>query len=257
MKLRTITTVLLLCFAVSTLTAQKAKKFELGLQAGYNNNWIINQNNYGLPELDYDFYWGLAYNFQAGYNFTNEMGIFTEIGMTNKGQKYKGDMNVAGAGIFDVVEREIDLKYLTVPVFFKYSYGETRARFRLLVGPQFEFLQSAEQTYVVDGKDVAGIPAFQDWEMSNGKTVNVGQKDIKERYNSMDISFVLDLGVDIFLIEDMLYLSAAGRFYYGIIDLNATDYQVKNIDGNYDPSHNAGGGFYLGIHYIIGKKASE
>ena len=56
-------------------------------------------------------------------------------------------------------------------------------------------------------------------------------------------------------MKDILYLSAAARFYYGLIDINATDYQVENYDKNYDPSHNAGGGFYLGIHYIIGGKS--
>ncbi|MCD4725811.1 MAG: PorT family protein [Bacteroidales bacterium] len=247
MKSRTIITVLLLCFAVSTLTAQKEKKFDIGLQAGYNNTWIINQNNYGLPELDYDSYWGLAYNLQVGYNFTNELGLFTEIGISNQGQKYKGNMNQ-----YDVVKREINMSYLNIPVFFKFSYGESVARFKLLVGPQFCFLQKAEQTYVLDGTDAVDIPAFQDWEMSNHKKVNIGQKDIKERYNSMDVALVLDLGADIFLIEDMLYLSVAARFYYGLTDINATDYQVKNHDGNYEPSHNGGGGFYLGIHYVIG-----
>ena len=169
MKLRTITTVLLLCFAVSTLTAQKANKFELGLQTGYNNTWIINQNNYGLPELDYESYWELGYNFQLGYNISNEMGIFAEIGMTKQGQKYTDDnFNHNEAGVsFNDVKRTIDISYLNIPIFFKYSYGETRARFRLLVGPQFCFLQKAEQSYTGDGKDLADISVYQNWKMSN------------------------------------------------------------------------------------------
>ncbi len=249
MKLRTTITLILICFVMVSVNAQKAKKFELGLQAGYSNTWIINQNNYGLPELDYDTYWGLGYNFQAGYNFNNEMGVFIEVGMTNQGQNYKGNMNN-----YNTVERTIDMKYLNVPVFFKYSYGESMARFRLLVGPQFGFLQTAEQTYKVDGTDINDIPKFQDWEMSNGDKVNVGQKDIKERFNSMDIAFVLDLGADIFVMPEMLYISVGFRGYYGFTNINASDYQVENIDGNVDASHNAGGGFYLGFHYVIGGK---
>ena len=248
MKLRTLFTLVLVGAALTTVTAQKEKTFEVGLQGGYNNTWIINQNNYGLPELDYEIYWGGGFNLQAGYNFTNEMGIFTEIGMTSTGQEYKGNMLD-----YDVVSRIIDMKYLNVPIFFKYTVGEGTARFRFLVGPQFSFLQKAEQpTYTLDGVDISSIPEYQDWEMSNGKTVNVGQEDIKERFNSMDVSIVIDLGADIFLMKDVLYLSAAARLYYGLIDINATDYQVKNFDGNYDPSHNAGGGLYVGIHYIIG-----
>ena len=162
MKLRTTITLILICFVMVSVNAQKAKKFELGLQAGYSNTWIINQNNYGLPELDYDTYWGLGYNFQAGYNFNNEMGVFIEVGMTNQGQSYKDDKyshNVDGTTIaFKDVKRTIDMSYLNIPVFFKYSYGESRARFRLLVGPQFSFLQKAEQEYTGDGKDFSSIP---------------------------------------------------------------------------------------------------
>jgi hypothetical protein len=249
MKFKTITILMLLCFTISTVSAQKAKKFEIGAQIGYNNTWIINQNNYGLPELDYSTYWGLGYNFQAGYNFTSDMGVFVEVGMTNQGQNYTGNMLH-----YDDVERTIDMKYLNVPVFFKYSYGESTARFRLLVGPQFGFLQSADQTYTVDGTDIHDIPEYQDWEMSNGDKVNVGQSDITDRFNSMDVAFVLDLGADIYVMPEMLYISVGFRGFYGFMDINADDYQVKNYDGNYDPSHNAGGGFYLGFHYAIGGK---
>lgn len=249
MKLRTTITLMLICFAFITVNAQKAKKFDLGLQVGYSNTWIVNQNNYGLPELDYDPYWGLSYNLQAGYNFTNELGLFVEVGMANTGQKYKGNMNQ-----YDEVKRTIDMSYLNVPVLFKYTYGTTRARFRLLVGPQFGFLQTAEQTYTLDGTDINDIHEFKDWEMSNGEIVQPGQKDIKERYNSTDISMVLDLGADIFVMPEMLYLSIGFRGYWGLTDINADDYQVNNFDGNYDPSHNAGGGFYLGFHYVIGGK---
>jgi len=68
----------------------------------------------------------------------------------------------------------------------------------------------------------------------------------------MDVAFVLDLGADIFVMEDMLYVSVAARFYYGLTDINASEYQLINHDENYEPSHNGGGGFFLGIHYVIG-----
>jgi len=261
MKLRTLITLVLFCAAITTITAQKAKNFEVGLQAGYSNTWIINQNNYGLPELDYDPYWGSGFNFQAGYNFTSEMGVFIEIGLANTGQNYKDNNYTHNVGdetiSFSDVKRTIDMSYLNIPVFFKYATGEGVARFRLLVGPQFGFLQKAEQEFIGDGQDFANIEAYQNWEMSNGKEVNVGEKDIKERYNNMDISLVLDLGADIFVIQEMLYLSVAFRGYYGFTDINATDYQVENYDGNYDPSHNAGGGFFFGVHYIIGGGSVE
>ena len=240
MKLKTLITLLLVCVALTTVTAQKARHFDVGLQGGYGSIWIINQNNYGLPEMDYEYTWGGGFNFQAGYNFTENIGLFSEIGVLNQGQKYKDEGNK---------ERTIDLKYLNVPVFFKYSYGESRARFRLLVGPQFCFLQKAEQSYLVNDQDFS-----HDIKDKEGNLFDAGAKNIKDRFNNMDIAVVLDLGADIFLITDMLYLSVAARMFYGLTDINASAYQLKNYDGNYEPSHNAGVTFNLGIHYIIGGK---
>lgn len=240
MKLRTWITLLFISIALSTVTAQKAKHFEVGVQGGYGNHWIINQNNYGLREMDYEFYWGGGYNFQVGYNFNENLGLFAEIGAQNQGQKYSDTWDN------NEIERTVDLKYMTIPVFFKYSAGNTKAHFRLLVGPQFSFLNKAEQEYLRNGQPFS-FPLTN----KKGEAFDVGSKDITDRFTSMDIASVIDLGADIFLLEDMLYLSVGARIYYGLTDINADDYQMENIDGNYEPSHTAGGSIYGGIHYII------
>ena len=116
----------------------------------------------------------------------------------------------------------------------------------MLVGPQFCFLQKAEQTYTVDGNDFS----FEK-EDKDGDTFDVGATDIKDRYNDTDISLVLDLGADIFVVEGMLYLSAGARVFYGLTDINASAYQIENHEGKYEPSHNAGVTFMFGLHYII------
>ncbi|MEE4257778.1 MAG: porin family protein [Bacteroidales bacterium] len=233
------------CIAAGQVSAQKDKHFEIGLQGGYGSVWIINQSNYGLPEMDYEYTWGGGYNFQAGYNFTENIGVFTEVGILNQGQHYNDTWDNNRD-----MKREVSLKYLNVPVFFKYSYGESRARFRLLVGPQFGFLQKAEQVYQVDGADF-----HQDIEDKEGNIFDAGAPDITDRYNSTDISFVLDLGADIFLMENVLYASIGVRMFYGLTDINIDAYQLKNLEGNYQASHNAGGTFMFGLHYIIaGKK---
>jgi hypothetical protein len=94
-------------------------------------------------------------------------------------------------------------------------------------------LQKAEQNFTMDGDDQ-------------------GTDDITERFNNSDISFVLDLGADIFLVQGVLYLSAGARMFYGFTDINAEAYQVGE---SYESSHNAGITFNLGIHYIIAGKA--
>ena len=158
----------------------------------------------------------------------------------NQGQDYTD--NWSGQN----VERSVKLKYLNVPLFFKYSYGESRARFRLLVGPQFSFLQKADQTYTINGKDF-----HKDLVNKEGETFDAGASDITDRYSSSDISFVLDLGADIFVVEGMLYLSVGARMFYGFTDINEEAYRIREP---YDPLHNAGVTFMLGLHYIIAGK---
>jgi hypothetical protein len=244
MKTRTLLTLLFVTAFLATATAQKAKHAEIGIQGGFASVWIINQNNYGLVEMDYDYQWGPGFSFQAGYNFTNNIGLFTEIGFARGGQKYDDIWNNN-----DEIRRNIDLSYLNVPLLFKYSYGESRARFRLLFGPQFSFLQKAEQEYTINGEPFSKMITDLD-----GNEFDAGAKDIKDRYSSTDVSIVLDLGADIFLLEEVMYLSIGARGYYGLTDINAEAYRLDNIDGNYDNSRNAGLMFNLGIHYIIGSK---
>jgi hypothetical protein len=240
MKLKSLLTAVILIAAISNVYAQKEKHFEVGIHGGYGSVWIINQNNYGLTEMDYEYTWGGGYNLQLVYNFTENIGLFTEVGIMNQGQDYTDEWGNQS------VERSLKLNYLNVPLFFKYSYGESVARFRLLVGPQFSFLQKAEQAYTINGKDF-----HQNVVNEEGESFDAGAKDIKDRYNSSDIFIVLDLGADIFLVEDMLYLSTGIRMAYGLTDINASAYQMKNGEGNYDPSHNASVVFRLGINYII------
>jgi len=257
MKIRTITAVLVLTLAFSNISAQKAKHFEVAGQIAGGTGWIINQMNYGFHEMEYDYYWGYGFNIQVGYNFSDNIGLFTEIGTTKQGQRYYDNWNIPSHNIDkdDEIERKVAMTYLNVPIFFKYTYGDTKARFRLLFGPQFCFLQKAEQEYTINGQDMIGM-----FELTNlaGEKFDPAAHDIKDRFNSPDVALVLDLGADIWLAEEVMYLSAGVRSWYSVTDLNADPYQIPNKEGIYKPSHTAGIMVFCGFHYIIGgQKISE
>ena len=46
-------------------------------------------------------------------------------------------------------------------------------------------------------------------------------------------------------------IDAAVSFAYGLTDIIAPDYQIKNTSGNYDPVHNAYVGFNVGVNYVL------
>jgi len=145
------------------------------------------------------------------------------------------------------VERDINLKYLNIPVFFKYMFGTQSTRFRVLAGPQFGILIDAEQEYLRDGKRVKTY--IKDAE--EGEYFDVTDPDINDRIEPLDIGIALDVGADISL-SDKFYISAGLRFNYGFKDINTEPYRLENYKGEpYEPSNNLWGGLYIGINYRL------
>jgi len=223
--------------------AQKGKELIIGVGGAVNSVWIANQNFYGEPEVDYAPKMGYLGSFNLGYDITSNMSVIAEFQYSRQGQKYEGKQSIDG-NKYDVL-RDINLNYFNIPVFFKYAFGDKETKFRFMVGPQFGFLLDATQTYTRDGKtlgtavtDVDGKPFFTD------------ATNIKDRFESNDIGFALDIGADIHLSKQF-FINAGFRGNYGFKDINAAPYRLKDIDGNYTPSHNFWGGLYFGINYKI------
>jgi hypothetical protein len=60
----------------------------------------------------------------------------------------------------------------------------------------------------------------------------------------------LDLGARI-PFGEKLFMDATLNFGYGLKDINAEDWQIKNGSGIYDPSHNAFAGLKIGLAYLL------
>jgi hypothetical protein len=231
------TLVLVLLFLSAAGFGQKT--FYFGLGGYYGASGVVNQNDYGLPELDYEVPSSYGYNANLGYCFTKNIGIKMEIGYARLGQKYSDTRD----SVF--YTRDVKLGYLTVPVLFKYNTGGKTARFYLLAGPQMGFLMSAKQEYMADG-----VPFDTTLSNLNGEAFNAGQEDIKDRFSSFELMARIDLGVDITLVENLV-LNVGLTMNYGLLDLNAEAYRLNDYSGNYTPSHNFYGGINMGIVYCL------
>jgi opacity protein-like surface antigen len=213
------------CCWITAATAQKG--FNLGLDGAANLSFIINQNTYGHPEYNYAPTYHFAGGLSAGYNFDHHFGLQAELWTTHAGQNYAQDL--ADGATF---KRAVDLYYTNIPLLFKYSGGaEYPTRFYLLFGPQLSYMRKA--TITIDSANTHSKITATD------------------RFNKTDIELVLDLGSD-FTIYHNLYASAGIRFNYGLDDINAPDWQIKNLHGMYNPSTTAWGGIHIGIHYVFG-----
>lgn len=223
--------------------AQKGKEIILGVKGALTSVWIYNQNFYGEPEVEYAPKIGYAVSFNLGYNFTENISVMTELQYSLQGQKYKDKQTIDD--IKYEVKRDINLRYLNIPLFFKYSFGDKDTKFRFLIGPQIGFLMEATQDYTRDGNILGTVIIDLD-----GKPFVTDASEITDRFESMDIGIALDVGADTHL-SDQWFISGGFRGNYGFTDINAAPYRLEDIDGEYTPSHNFWGGLYIGINYKI------
>jgi hypothetical protein len=231
-------TLLILALLISVAGfGQKSCYFGIG--GFYGASGVTNQNAYGQSEMDYEVPSSYGFNVTAGYGFTDKLGLQLEVGYGLLGQKYSDTRD------YQPVTRDIDLTYIQIPVLFKYNTTGELARFYLLAGPQLAFLTSANQDYLMNGEPA---PPFYNEEY--GDTIDVSKSDIKDRLSSFDLMARLDFGLEVMIAKNfMLDLGLTMR--YGLMDLNAEDWQLKDKTGNYHASHNFCGGLNVGLNYQI------
>ncbi len=223
-------------------TALSQSRLSFGLAGSFLTSGITNQNNYGLPfEMDYAITLGGAGNLHMEYDFNKHLGLVLQVGYTNLGQNYTDvymDTNYI---------RRIQLNYLTIPLMFKFRTGGEVARFFVMAGPQISYLLSATQVYYK--QDLAYNK--EAWNDITKHWVKIGSSTITDRYNSIDVSARIDLGVEISIIKN-LWINGGITMGYGFLDINASDWRIPDNSSNtYNPSHNLFGGFNVGINYCF------
>jgi hypothetical protein len=223
-------------------TAGYAQK---GLSLGANfmplTSSIINQNTWGNGrEYDYAVTFNTSLGFDIGYNFTDQLGIYSGYWSTKLGQNYTDSYDNSEW------ERNLKFKYNIIPVMLKFSSSSSRVNFLGGVGILIASMKQADQEWLEGGA------AFSQ-ELTNPITTDVydlGESDATSRFNKNDIILNLEVGAKIKLI-DKLFVDAALNFGYGVKDINQTDWQIKNNSNVYDASHNAFGGLKIGVSYML------
>lgn len=231
--------VLIVSFMFSATVSFSQESINFGVNGTAYASWIINQNTYGLPELEYDLKIGSGGAFNVTCNFNNNLSLQLEFDYSIRGQKYDGFQNKIPA------TRDITLSYYEIPILLKYMGKGSKTRFRILAGPYFGILKAAEHEYLVDGKvpDTYVKPVGLD-------SAFVAATDIFDRYEESDIGLILDVGADLILSENWFF-NIGLRFNYGFKDINVPAWQFKNLNGQYEASNNFSGGLIFGLNYKI------
>jgi hypothetical protein len=223
--IRSLATVLILLFAL-TLNAQDENSKWLTAMGGLNSNWIVYQNAYGNPEIEYSTTFGLTGGMGLNYFLNDKWGVSASLYGSKLGQSYAGVQSGGDA------ERKVKLTYLEIPfVILKnlpYASNPTWISF----GPDIMILMNAQQEY----RRTGGNP------LPNPEGMKVG--DIRERFNSTDVAltFALNKMYEIDGTDNAMFVFSINTSF-GLTDINDIEWRIPERNGNYSGSHN----FYIGV----------
>ena len=259
-------TLILGVFATGMMHAQVG--LHLGFHGQYNSTWILNQNNYELSEMDYEYKLGPAGGVSLGYNWHQNFGAQLELNYAFMGQDYSDIVRDFSQSynpdipnqLYPVLTyRYVDLNYLQVPIMFKYMEGDSKdaIKYHILGGLQLSYLLSADQKYTADvyetdkQQDIDQIIAPQsyvpDFKNAGGLTPQI------DYFNKVDLGVIVDIGVDIY-VNDKMYFSPGLRGSFGFLDINSEstrELQPAKGENIYKSSHNAFVGVVLGLNFMM------
>jgi hypothetical protein len=249
---------ILLC---TTLAGFAQKGFHIGASGTATSTWILNQNNFGTlapfkelivkqSEMDYTPTFGYNAGLNLGYHFDEHWGLDFGVLYDKTGQKYEDNFTgpatikegtFGSASVRVNVKRQIDLQYVQIPVMAKYFVGNDRAKFYVQLGIQFGVRVGAKETVRIE--DYLYLPDSLNFSTD-------------QKFKRFDFGIPLNLGVDVYIIKEQLYLNIGLHNYVGVLDINGDrlrrlDWYSKN-DVNYQRSFNFRTGLNVGIHYIFG-----
>ncbi len=238
--MRLIIVLLLLCpFALL-----KSQTLTLGPKIAYQSVWLLNQNNYGMSEMDYSVKAGLAYGAAISVDYGEHWGVQLEYQRAHMGQNYEDNIGIPqifGVNTVFEVRKEVDLLYSQVPLMVRYRNGSDKAVFLGLLGPQVGFRGATTISYQVDGVDIP-------FQLIPG-SLYPGLDQPELFYQTLDFGLAGGAGGE-FYIGRNFFIRAMSRFYLGLTDVN--DEATRGA-----PEYQGTRNFSLGLESALGVRFGE
>lgn len=241
-----------LLLIATNLYAQRGLHF--GATVAPSSVFIVNQNNYetldqvpiiSRSELDYTAKWGYTAGAVLGFNFNKHWGLQTGLRYVRTGQNYEDTFN-PGQGYptpYHVV-REVDLRYMRVPLVARYKLDFKRKQWKMYttLGPYVGWLLKASESVVINDVPRTDLTPTED------------------KFNHLDVGLSLGIGGEYHIVPSV-YLSLGLAVDYGLMDMNGKaikdlEWFSKN-DVGYNKSQNFNAGISVGVHYILNPGAQN
>ena len=236
------TTIILLLFLLPI--SINAQVVHIGPKLAAQSVWLLNQNNYGLSEMDYKFKGGLTYGGSIGVDYGDHWGVQLDFQYAHMGQDYEDNIGlqlILGVNDVFTVRKEVDLIYSQVPLMVRYRNGGDKAAFIGLFGPQVGVRGKATLRYFADGDSIpfATLPG--------GLYPTLSEAD--EFFQSLDFGLAGGAGGE-YYFGSTFYARTMFRFYLGLTDINAAD--TRNA-----PEYGSTKNFSMGVEVGFGVRFGE
>jgi opacity protein-like surface antigen len=228
-----------------------------GITTGLATTWVVDDALLGDPNYEYvQTYRRAPLGFTLGYHFNDRNGVQIEANRTLMGGDFQIKEQEAGAP--RVGTKNLRLTYWSVPIMFKYTSGAARrTRFEFHVGPQLNFLQSAEDVNRYDRAATLAV-RLGDTDLTTpntrtgGYAVKAGTSETlasKSSYRSQTIGAAFGLGIELKIVGP-LYASALARATITAGDIRSdSGREQAKATGYYAPRRNAAIGLQIGLHW--------
>lgn len=228
--------IVIMLLHVVTANAQQVNSKWINVVTGLNSNWIVYQNAYGNPEIEYSTTFGFTGGVGMSYFISEKWGASFSVLATKMGQNYSGVQSGGDA------ERKVKLSYLELPLLFMAHIKNMPNPTWISFGPDIMVLLNAQQEY----RRTGGEP------LPNPDGMKIG--DIRERFNPTDVALQLSLNkmYELNDTDNVMFLFSINTAF-GLTDINSIEWKTPQRDGTYSGSHN----FYIGIKAGLMFKASR
>ncbi len=222
----------------------------VGARAGIGLPAIINQNNYGQSELDYNISVKPIGSILLGYNLSDDNEIQLRMAYRGTGQSYTG---TAQSTMYD---RTIRSSSLNIAVAYRFDLASPEnvvQKIYFLIGPRLGLLLTAEQEFKINGSETDFLTYVLDRKNPNeSKIVALGEPaDHKDFFTSYDLGMFGGVGFEN-SINDQLYWNIEMIGSIGITDINSLNWKLPNREESlYESSYNIIGGLNVGITYYF------
>lgn len=241
-------------FILVNISLLSFAQFNVGGHFAYNSTWLMNKQVFDAgAEMDVAASFGSSFGIIAGYYFSDQFGLETNINFNKLKQNYEGSIKY-----FFTLNDERNaytattvLNTLDIPVLMKFGKN-TYFEF----GPMFQFVNKATYTRTFDETDVLNPGTYHGMAYSFANREDIA---VKSNFKNVGIGVAFGFGANFNIIEDALKLNFGVRFNYILTDMQGINGLGEIKDSNFvtaDEKDNFKtnplyGGLKIGLIYIF------